>query len=189
MVKFCGLLLVKSDSKRLPGKNIMDFKGKPMFVWNLEKCLKIFPEVYVSSDSEEILEIAEKNGAIGILRGKELCGDTPNIPVYQHALRRMRKSDGIVAVHANNPTIEIGTIETVKKCLEMGAEEVMTCHPIQHHDSYKEQGSKIYGSVWGLSTKRLKEYTDPFKPNPDIWIVDKSREVETIIDYNYLNER
>jgi CMP-N-acetylneuraminic acid synthetase len=41
-------------------KNCQDFCGKPMFIWNLEKCLDIFDRVYVSSDSDEILELATR---------------------------------------------------------------------------------------------------------------------------------
>ena len=58
-----------------------------MFLVNTEKCLDIFDSVYVSSDSKEILKQAQEIGAIPILRSEDLCGDTPNIPVYQHALQ------------------------------------------------------------------------------------------------------
>ena len=184
--RLVGLILAKSDSKRLPGKNKMLFKGRPMLTWNIEKCLEIFNDVYVSSDSEEILELAERWGAIGIQRGKELCGETPNIPVYQHALKRMGRVDGIVAVHANNPLIDPNLIRFVKKALEGGASEVMTCHPVEHGEAYKEQGAKIYGSIWGIKADKLVRYKDPYKPSPDILCVDKSIEVETIKDLKCL---
>lgn len=40
-----ALIIAKKESSRLPNKNTMDFFGKPIFVWNLEKMLKIFTEV------------------------------------------------------------------------------------------------------------------------------------------------
>ena len=131
--------------------------------------------MYVSSDSKEILELAESIGAIPILRGKELCGDTPNIPVYQDALRHMGDVDGIIAVQANSPTISISIIGLVKRIMGMGIDEVMTCH----------EGYSIYGSVWALSSFRLKNYPeeDIYHPKPNVLIVDKSVDIHTLEDY------
>lgn len=187
MAKLAGLLLCKKDSKRLPGKNVMYFNGMPMFVWNLEKCLKIFDEVYVSSDSYEILQYAGELGAKAIHRTKELCGDVPDIPVFQHAFSKMSKDiDGIVAVHVNNPTIEKNLIAMTKKILEAGVPEVMTCHPMSYKTEYKKQNNKVYGSIRGMLKDRLLNYPDPYKPNPEVLLVDTSIEVETIEDFEKL---
>lgn len=154
-----------------------------MFVVNLEKCLKIFDEVYVSSDDYEILHLASLHGARGIHRSEELCGDTPDIPVFQHAINKMGDCDGIVAVHANNPNIECNLIAMVKKMMEMGVPEVMTCHPMSKHINYKQQGNGINGSIRGISKHRLLNYGDPFHPNPEVLLVDTSLEIETQEDY------
>ncbi len=144
-----------------------------MFVINLRKCLRIFPKVYVSSDSLWILEIAEKEGAIGILRGEELCGDVPNIPVYQHALQFMQ-TEAIVAVQANSPTINQNIIALSKKLVEWGVDEVMTCH----------RDRAIYGSVWAIRTGKLNNYGDPYKPSPSVLIKDKSIDIHTEGDFD-----
>lgn len=172
-------MLAKGTSKRLPGKNLKDFNGKPTFLWNVEKCLKLFKKVYVSSDSEEILRIAKAAGAIPIHRGEELCGDVPDIPVFQHAFQEMGPVLGIVAVHANNPTIRPELIERIKYLIELGAPEVMTCHPMTHGDDYHKQHNKIYGSIRGLRAARLLTYGNPYKPTPEILLVDESIEIET----------
>lgn len=140
-----------------------------MFLWNVGKCLKIFPRVYVSSEDEWILEEAEDAGAIPIKRPLELCGETPNIPVYQHALEFMNGVDGIVAVQCNSPTINSKLIENAKHLLEMGAQEVMTKH----------QDGTIYGSIWALSRNRLKSYGDPYNPKPDVLLCDNSIDIHT----------
>lgn len=155
-----------------------------MFVWNLEKCLSVFDTVYVSSDSFDILNIAEGLGAKVIFRDETLCGDVPDIPVFQHALSKMPKEvDGIVAIHANNPTIERNLIHMAKKCLELGAEEVMTCHPMTRSTDYKEQANHINGSIRGMTRNRLENYPDPYHPEPDILLLDTSLEIETPADF------
>lgn len=141
-----------------------------MFLWNVEKCLKIFERVYVSSDDKDILTIAENSGAIPILRPKWLGGDTPNITVYLHALHYM-DCGAIVAVQANSPTIHPYKIEAVRDEL-IGRDEVKTCH----------MNGKDYGSVWAMTVKRLLQYPDPWKAKPDIWIKDPSVDIHTIKD-------
>lgn len=167
-----GLVLAKQHSKRLPEKNTLDFHGEPMFLVNVKKCLSIFDEVYVSSDSPLILEEAERAGAIAIERPFGLCGDTPNIPVYQHAMEQM-KCDGFAAVQANSPTVDKNLIALAKKLLMIGAQEIMTCHP----------DYKIYGSVWAMTAERLKNYGDPYRPTPEVLLLDGSVDIHTQEDY------
>ena len=167
------LILAKSESKRLPNKNTLDFNGEPMFMVNVIKCLKLFKKVYVSSDDADILEIAYNAGAIPILRGKSLCGDTPNIPVYQHALSVMRTiPKGIVAIQANSPNIGELTIAEVIRAINI-YDEVMTCH----------RDETLYGSAWGIKTDRILNYGDPYKPDPDYLVWDDSIDIHTKKDY------
>lgn len=168
--KSVGLIIAKKNSSRLAQKNFINFCGKPMFVWNLEKLLKIFDKVYVSSDCETILKEAGKRGAITIERPADLCGDTPNIPVYQHALKFMENPEIIVAVQANSPTIRESLIKEAKELMEKNnCQELITCHP----------DSKIYGSIWAMTKDRLEKYGDPFAPEPDVLLADDSIDIHT----------
>jgi CMP-2-keto-3-deoxyoctulosonic acid synthetase len=175
-MQISALMLVKSGSKRLPNKNTLPVNGVPMFVINLRKCLKYFDDVWVSSDSDEILQIAVEEGAIGIKRGEELCGDTPNIPVYRHAMEHM-DCDAFIAVQANSPTIDEKIIKLSKDIITLGTQEVMT-----------SQDGKLYGSVWGMTKERLDNYGDPYKPTPDVLIVDNSLDCHTKEDYYEINK-
>lgn len=169
-----GLIIAKSHSKRLKGKNMLPFNGKPMFLWNVERAVRIFEKTYVSSDSNEILLMAKKAGAIPIQRPKYLCGDTPNIPVYMHAQEKMR-ADIIIALQANSPTLEDVLIEQAKELMERyGFSELMTYHP----------DYTLYGSIWALTDERLKNYGDPYKPKPEVLLVDESIDIHTKKDFD-----
>lgn len=175
-MKIYGLILAKSDSKRLPGKNLLMFHGKPMFLHNLDKCLGIFDKVFVSSESEDILDWADSRGAYAIKRPAELCGDVPNIPVYKHAVQFMGEVDAIVAVQANSPTLMPIIIKEIKDVMQY-YEEAMTVHP----------NGKKYGSVWGLSIKRLDQYQDTYSyynPEPQYVVEDSSVDIHNIQDFN-----
>lgn len=178
-----GLIIAKGKSERLPRKNLRNYNGKPMFLWNLEKMLKIFERVYVSSDDPNILFEAWQAGAIRIDRDKGLGGHTPNIPVYQHALSRMGEVDAVVAVQACSPNIDHNLIVTAKRLMEMGVPEVMTVHPIVRDESYHQQRFYLYGSIWGIKADLLKNYGDPYKPNPKVLIEDNSIDIHDEADF------
>lgn len=60
-----AIIPARGGSKRIPRKNIKDFLGKPIMAYSIEAALKsnLFEEVMVSTDDEEIAEIAIKYGA------------------------------------------------------------------------------------------------------------------------------
>lgn len=146
----------------------------PMWQWNTRRCLKVFDKVYVSSDDPEILAQAKELGATAIERGEDLCGDTPNIYVYRHAIQYMRGIEAIVAVQANSPTLHTDLIETAKLLMQKGTPEVMTCH----------RDYSMYGSIWALTTNRIRMYQDPYKQTPEILLVDPSTDIHTLEDFN-----
>lgn len=60
-----AIITARGGSKRIPGKNIKDFCGKPIISYSIEAALKseLFDEVMVSTDSEEIADVARQYGA------------------------------------------------------------------------------------------------------------------------------
>lgn len=65
MMKSLCIITARGGSKRIPKKNIKNFCGKPILAYSVEAALGsgLFEEVMVSTDSQEIAEIAEKYGA------------------------------------------------------------------------------------------------------------------------------
>ncbi len=152
----------------------------------MEKCLELFPRTYVSSDDAVILTLATKAGAIPIQRGEELCGDVPDITVFQHAVKHMHENVGwIMAVHANNPTLSPNLIYKMHDAIvSLELDEVMTCYPMTRTENYHDQHNRIYGSIRGLSIERLKNYPDPYRPEPQVLFIDDSIEIETQESYD-----
>ena len=65
-MKCLAIITARGGSKRIPKKNIKDFCGKPIIAYSIEAALnsEIFDEVMVSTDSEEIANVARTYGAI-----------------------------------------------------------------------------------------------------------------------------
>lgn len=64
MSKIC-IITARGGSKRIPRKNIKEFCGKPIIAYSIEAAInsKLFDEVMVSTDDEEIASVSIKYGA------------------------------------------------------------------------------------------------------------------------------
>ncbi|HEU4713603.1 MAG TPA: acylneuraminate cytidylyltransferase family protein [Pyrinomonadaceae bacterium] len=75
-----GLAVIpaRAGSKRIPGKNIRNLLGKPVIAYTIEAAIQsgLFERVVVSTDSEEIAEIARHHHAdVPFLRASDLADD------------------------------------------------------------------------------------------------------------------
>lgn len=105
--KFLTLIPARKGSKRLPNKNILELNGKPLIQWTIEaaKDSIYLQDIFVTSDSDEILEIAKKNGVQLIKRPKELALDTSTtFEAIKHALKSINKNfDFLVLLQPTSP--------------------------------------------------------------------------------------
>lgn len=95
-----AVIPARGGSKRIPRKNIKNFCGKPIIGWSIEAALqsRCFDRVIVSTDDEEIADIAKKFGAEApFVRPAELADDyTGTIPVINHAVKWAEEKAGAV---------------------------------------------------------------------------------------------
>ncbi|EAK0792840.1 UNVERIFIED_CONTAM: pseudaminic acid cytidylyltransferase [Campylobacter lari] len=108
------IIPARGGSKRIPRKNIIDFLGKPLITYSIENALKseIFDDVIISSDDDEIIEVALKYGAKApFVRKKELSDDYANsTAVIQDAIIMLEKQDkfyeNVCCLYATAPLID-----------------------------------------------------------------------------------
>jgi len=97
-VSTVACIFARAGSKGVPNKNIQTFNGKPLISWAVELALEVkqINEVFVSTDSEEIAEIARIAGAtIPFIRPSELATDTsPEWHSWQHFIKFLADKDG-----------------------------------------------------------------------------------------------
>lgn len=97
--KIVGIIPARGGSKSIPRKNIKPFLGRPLIYWAVETLKKsgVCDRVIVSTDDEEIAEVAKKYGAeVPFMRPAELAEDsTPMLPVIQHAVQWLKDNEGV----------------------------------------------------------------------------------------------
>jgi len=92
-----AIIPARGGSKGIPKKNLRPVAGKPLIAWTIEQARAsvLFRRIEVSTDSEEIAEVARNYGAeVPFLRPAELATDTsPTEPVLIHALDWLERNE------------------------------------------------------------------------------------------------
>lgn len=126
--KAIAVITARGGSKRIPKKNIKDFCGKPIIAYSIESALAsgLFDEVMVSTDSEEIADIARKYGAsVPFMRSEQTASDyaTTNdvmIEVFTEYRKRGKEYDIAVCIYPTAPFI---TAKKLQEAVEMMKED------------------------------------------------------------------
>lgn len=114
-----AVIAARGGSKGIPRKNLVDLCGKPLLAWSIlqAKGAKGVTEVAVSSDSDEILEVANRFGAVSVRRPEGISGDTDTSEsAWLHALEERERGelpfDRVVALQATSPVRESSDIDS-----------------------------------------------------------------------------
>ncbi len=98
MVEVLALIPARGGSKGVPGKNIKPLGGYPLISFSIAAAHRadLVNRTIVSTDAPEIAAVAQQYGAeVPFLRPAEFArDDTPDLPVFQHALRWLEEQEG-----------------------------------------------------------------------------------------------
>ena len=90
------IIPARGGSKRIPRKNIKIFFGKPIIYWSIRaaKEAKIFDEIIVSTDDQEIANISREFGAsVPFFRPLDISGDFASLQlVMKHAINWLQNN-------------------------------------------------------------------------------------------------
>ncbi len=108
-----AVIPARGGSRRIPGKNIRPFCGRPMIAWSIEAAIRsgCFDDIIVSTDSPEIAAVAVEWGAsTPFIRPTELADDhTGTVPVVRHAIQwfeaQRKAPEEICCIYATAPFV------------------------------------------------------------------------------------
>ena len=185
-----ALIPARSGSKRLPGKNIKNLNGVPLIAYSIKSALnsKLFTEVIVSTDSQEIAEIAVRWGAsVPALRPPEYARDTsPDIEWVFHSIENMVSTprDSVECIAILRPTNPLRTADTIIRAFNIFQEQSWA-------DSLRamEITNKHPGKMWKLgennqalpflnqNTEVVPTYDRPTQSLEKLWVQNASLEL------------
>lgn len=171
------LILCRGGSKGLPRKNIKLLNGKPLLSYVLIEALKVFPEVYLSTEDSEIAQVGKEYGATIIDRPFKLAqDDSKSIDVVKHA-NRILKADYIVLLNACTPLIKS---EDIQACVDIATRE--KCESVvslvESFDSHPSKLCYLVGnktlpinSSYSFETGERQQLTKIYKRNTAIYVI------------------
>lgn len=123
--KIICIIPARGGSKGVPRKNVRLLGGKPLIAYTIEtaKESKYIERVIVTTDDEEIAEVARQYGAeVPFIRPAELAeDDTPPDPVLVHTLEFLREKENLepeIIVWLEPPT-PFRTVEEVDEAIRI----------------------------------------------------------------------
>ena len=132
-----GFLPARGGSKRLPKKNVLNLKGKPLISWSIEAGLRsrYIDKLVVSSEDEEILSIAAEHEVETLIRPDELADDkTSSFDTIKHTLDNSKEYDYIVLLQATSPLTNQTHIDKAIELLEeKNADAIVSVRETDHN--------------------------------------------------------
>ncbi|HIQ28383.1 MAG TPA: acylneuraminate cytidylyltransferase, partial [Sulfurovum sp.] len=113
------IIPARGGSKGIPRKNLRTLAGKPLIYYGIKTSLnsKYAPDVYVSSDDDEILSISKQIGAKTIKRNPKLAKDVTTLdPVIYDAYNQAveienKKYDLIITLQPTSPLLKSSSLD------------------------------------------------------------------------------
>jgi pseudaminic acid cytidylyltransferase len=158
-----AIIPARGGSKRIPRKNIKKFCGKPMIAYAISASKEsgLFEHVVVSTDDEEIAQIANVFGAeTPFSRPAELANDyTATVPVIAHAINACRnlgwKFNQVCCIYPAVPFIQIDDLRDSLALMNKGESDY--CYPVTEYPSTIQRALKL------LNNGKMKPFYPEFE--------------------------
>ncbi len=177
-----AIIPARGGSKSVPRKNIKLLGGKPLLYYMLTAALGStrIDRVVVSSEDDEILEVAKKYGGqkVVLQRPKHLAQDrSPDVPMLQHAVRTVEKIDGcaydyVVQLHVTTPFVTNKDIDAaLVELLASEAESIVSVcqvndyHPVKLKKIVNGKLEQYIDGYLEHSTARRQDFEPVYKRN------------------------
>ncbi len=141
MKKIITIIPARGGSKGIPRKNIKLLAGKPLISYTIEtaKQSKHINQIIVSTEDQEIKEVAQKYGAEVIDRPEELAQDNiPTLPVLQHVVQTLQdNNEQVKLIVLLQPTAQFQKVEEIDEAIEImlnrNWDSLISLSPIPKH--------------------------------------------------------
>jgi N-acylneuraminate cytidylyltransferase len=149
-----AIIPARGGSKRIPGKNVKEFAGKPLIAYSIEVAKRsgLFDKILVSTDSQDVADIAQSLGVdVPFMRPPELSNDLVGTrPVTNHAINycieHFFKPEFCCCIYATAPFLQAEYLKQGLTSLQAQNEKAFAFSvtsfpfPIQRAISINEQG-------------------------------------------------
>ena len=159
------IILARGGSKGIPKKNIIDFAGKPLISWTIEQCLSSnsVSDVWVSSDDQQILDVAKLYGAKLIQRPDNISDDSASSESgWLHAINFLRDKgispDVVLAPQVTSPLRKASDIDNaIGKFIEYDLDSMFSASVTDDLYFWKESGGTIESINYNYKNRKRRQ--------------------------------
>lgn len=149
--RILAVIPARGGSKGIPRKNIRLMNGRPLIAYSILNALqsKYIGDVVVTSDDEEILDIAGDMGVYTLDRKSELAKDATTLdPVVYDACIRMEESrqvsyDIVITLQATSPLLSVEVLDRAIEAFLQTSVDTMISVVNKPHLAWTKQEGKI----------------------------------------------
>lgn len=161
-----AIIPARGGSKGIPKKNIIDVAGQPLIAWSIQqaKSSQLVDLVFVSTDDDEIADVARTYDAEIIKRPAELATDTSSSEdALLHAIDYIEREkairiDIVVFLQATSPIREQDDIDkAIRKYLSEEADSLFSCMKIKDHFIWEERDGAYYSANYDYRNRKLRQ--------------------------------
>lgn len=182
------IIPARGGSKRIPRKNVKQFLGKPMLAYSIEAAKQsgLFEEIMVSTDDEEIAEVARQYGAkVPFMRSAETASDyATTADVLQEVIEKYKvlgkEFDNFCCFYATAPLVQskdvVAAFERLQqsdftivypvvqfsypiwRCLDLAEDGTMSRHWPEYDKSRSQDLPKEYHDTGTFYWYKTKEW-------------------------------
>ena len=145
-----SIILARGGSKGVPGKNIRLLNGKPLLSYPIIAAQKTnsINKIYVSTDSEEIANVAKAYDACIIERPSHLAQDKSlDVDAFRHAIEHLQDYSDVVQLRATTPMVDTKILDSAIKFFKNNDE----CTSLRSAHEFSESVYKFFkqeGKYW-----------------------------------------
>jgi CMP-N-acetylneuraminic acid synthetase len=181
-MKLIAIIPARAGSKGVPGKNLRIVSGKPLVAHAIEAARdsQRFEAIYVSSDSSDVLSLAEMFGARGLPRPAELASDTAamaDVIKDVHSLLLRNRQPAGDAFALLQPTSPLRTSRHVRDCVDrFGAGDFRSAVSICAVNSTPQKSLVLREGVieplfgWDALHANRQSFDQTYRQNGAIWV-------------------
>ena len=186
-----AVIPARANSKGLPGKNVMELAGKPLIAWSIDAAIEsnCVDKVVVSTDSQEIADIAKSCGAdVPFLRPAALAmDDTPGIAPLLHACQMVPGYDYVALLQPTSPLRNAADLDSaIRLMVGQGADFCISVTRAKQHPNWlfhlSEQGYLQRYEEAAMATDR-QSLSPVYAPNGALYVA----RIAALMEHGTLN--
>lgn len=208
-----ALIPARAGSKGLPGKNMLQIGGRPLIAWSIGAALDsdIVDEVIVTSDDQEVLDLATNFGVQTIKRPRHLASDYSLVSqTIRHAISNRQEDEILLLLQPTSPlrtashidealNLLMGCLEdeaVVSVCQSPFSPELLLrlatdgyLRPVVHTQEFRRQDTQpsylLNGAIYAAHSKPLARVDFHFgsmKMMPYIMPIEDSADIDDVED-------